>query len=379
MEMNPNTIKNNKQKNETMKGKSLINRKLIMPGVIFYFGLLILTNGCGFSGNGAEEPVSSAARDTVAVQAVPVELRDIKIVKTYSGSLEGESQANIVAKISERIIEIHAEVGLMVEEGQTLIALDKSGASSQYYQAEASYENAKKNLARMKSLYQQGAISQQSLDGYQTSYDVAKANFEAAKSAVELTAPISGVITAVNVSMGDLTVPGAALITIAKINHMKIIFDVSEFEIQNLVPGQRVQIYSQFKPDLVIPGQIVQLAKSADVYTRSFEVKATFPNTRDFWFKPGMFCKVRIDLASARNVPAVPNSSIIVMSDTSRVFIIHHHRAFSRPVHTGLSNDSYTEILKGVRAGDTLVTQGMNNLQDSTFVVIVNSESDNSK
>lgn len=340
---------------------------------IVLFVLALVLYGCGSAEK--ESPGSDSGTHGVS-QVVPVEVaiaerRTMTVTKTYSGTLEGEEQANIVAKISERITKINVRVGEPVRSGQVTIHLDRSGASSQYYQAEANFKNAEKTLERMKSLYNEGAISLQSLDGAQTAFDVAKANFEAARSTVELTTPIPGVVTAVNVSNGDLTIPGSVLATIAKISRMKVIFNISENDVPNLALGQKVQVYSETRPDVVVNGSIIQLSKSADVRSRSFEVKAMFPNTSDTWFKPGMFCRVNVQLTPRQGALVIPNAAIQSDGITNRVFVIRTGRSFQRTVQVGVSDGHDSEILKGLAEFDTVATIGVTTLNDSGYVTVV--------
>jgi membrane fusion protein, multidrug efflux system len=325
--------------------------------------------GCGTKNNAA--PAKATGDNlTIPVKVALAHERNISVTKTYTGTLEGADQANIVAKISERIVGIQAHVGETVRAGQVMILLDKSGASSQYYQAEANFKNTEKTLQRMKSLYDEGAISLQSLDGAQTAHDVAKANFHAARSAVELTTPISGVVTALNVSIGDLAMPGAVLATIAKINQVKVIFNINETDIGNLGINQIVQVHSDSKPDVIMEGKIVQISSSADVRSRSFEAKALFPNTADTWFRPGMFCKVNVQIAPSKQTLAVPNASIQSDGLTSRVFVVRNGRSLQQPIQPGVTDNNFTEIIGGLAVGDSVITVGATTVRDSSFVKI---------
>lgn len=332
---------------------------------------LTLFDGCGTRDRDPDVRKAAARTDSIPVQVAVAQPKDLMVTKTYSGTLEGEEQANIVAKISERITNIKFHVGDFIKPGQTVLSLDKSGPSSQYYQAEASFENAGKNLQRMKALLQEGAISQQSLDATQTAYDIAKANFEAAKSSVELTSPIGGVVTAVNSNVGDLATPGAVLMTVANVTRMKAIFNIGEGDSPKFFLGQQVRIYTEFKPDRAVDGRIVQLAKSADVRSRSFEVKALFTNTPDKWFKPGMFCKAEVQLLAHKGSLAIPNAAVMTEGGKKTVFRIQDGMAFLRPIQTGDSDGTMTEILQGLGNGDTVATVGLNDLKDSSRVVIV--------
>ena len=332
----------------------------------------VIFGGCG-KPQGEQKGQDNGSASTTPVEVTAVQRQTLSVTKQFSGTLEGEEQANIVPKISERITRINVHVGDAVEAGQVLIELDKSGATSQFYQAQAGFNNAQKTYDRMKALYQEGAISQQTLDGTQTAFEVAKANFDAAKSAVELTTPITGVVTAVNVNVGDLTVPGGVLITVAKIGQMKVDFDVNEIDLGSIALGHSVQVYSEARPDVKIAGKIVQLSKSADVRSRTFQIKAQFTNTRDNWFRPGMFCRVNVSISSNDRSLVVPVASIVSDGITNRVFVVRDNRSIQQIVQLGVTDGKNTEILSGLSEGTMVVTTGATSAVDSGYVSIANS------
>ncbi|MEW6196348.1 MAG: efflux RND transporter periplasmic adaptor subunit [Bacteroidota bacterium] len=342
-------------------------RNYFLPVIIL---IALFFYSCGGSEETKENNSMNNVNDTIPVQTAKVELKDLKISKTFSGTLEGEEQANIVAKIPERITAIKIRVGESVKTGQLLVELDKSGASSQYYQAEAGYLNAGRDLERMKALYTEGAISQQMLDGVQTQYNIAKANFEAAKSTVELVTPISGVVTAINANVGDLANPGIPIVVVANISSLKAIFSVGEGDISNFAVGQPTEIYSELKPALIQKGRIQQISKSADIQSRSFEIKSIFSNTYDRWFKPGMFCRVKVELKSQKGSLLIPNLAIVNNPDSKGVFVVENSKAVYKVIQTGLTDGTFTEVISGLSAGETIATIGMNNLKDGSFVFV---------
>jgi membrane fusion protein, multidrug efflux system len=343
----------------------------ILAGFFLAAVCVMSLSGCGAAKKEQAQAEPNAVVTIVPVQAAVVTQMPLTVSKIFSGTLEGEDQANVVAKISERVTGISAVSGASVEAGRTVITLDKSGVSSQYYQSEANYKNSEKTYERMKSLLAEGAISQEQLDGTQTAYAVAKANFDAARSAVELSSPISGVVTAVNVSKGDLSAPGAVLMTVAKISSMKVIFSSNETDLTALAVGQKVSVFSDARPDVKAEGRIIQISKSADVGSRSFEVKALFPNTRDNWFKPGMFCKVSCSFATGSQSLVIPNAALQTDGTSARVFVVSGGHAAKRMVRLGVSDGSRSEVLDGLAAGDTLATVGLNNLKDGSSVNVV--------
>lgn len=342
--------------------------KIIIEYLSIIIIAMLLIQGCG---NKSEEQKTAAVEEAVPVEVTQVVKQTISESKTYSGTLEGIEQASIVSKIAERVIDIKAQVNRNVAKGQLLIQLDRSGATSNYLQAQANYENAKKNYERMQALYKDGAISQQQLDQAQTAYEVAKANFDASESTVDLESPISGMVTDLNVNVGDWVTPGMQLATVANTGDMILKFYVTEGEVANINLNDSVKIYSEFNKERAVTGKISEISRSASSDARSFQIKAKFKNTKDNWYKPGMFVNVDITLASQKNVLVVPTQAMIFENDKNVVFKIVDNKAVSVDVKTGLTNENSTEITSGLKEGDTVVTAGMNNLSDSTAVSII--------
>jgi membrane fusion protein, multidrug efflux system len=341
----------------------------LLRGTILTLSILMLA-GCGRKEAAELAKESGGGVHRIAVEPVVVSRQNLTVEKTYSGSLEGEEQANIVAKISERVMDIKVKVGATVKKGQVMIVLDKTGPSSSYLQAEASYRNSEKNLERMKALLAEGAISQQAFDQTQTAYDVAKANYDGARSIVELTAPISGVVTALNVSIGDLAAPGASLAVVADIGKLKVVFNMNENDVTYLSMGLPATVYSDSRPDLQGAAKVSEFYHSADPQSRSFEVKALFENTNDHWFKPGMFVKVKCSPSPKSAVLVVPNASIISDGAAQRVFAIRSGRAYLQTIAAGLTDGKLTEVLSGLGEKDSVALTGATLLRDSSLVTL---------
>jgi membrane fusion protein (multidrug efflux system) len=160
------------------------------------------------------------------------------------------------------------------------------------------------------------------------------------------------------------------LATIARVNQLKVIFNMNEIEMTNLAAGQKVRVYSESRPGVAVEGRIIQLSKSADPKSRTFEMKALIPNTRDRWFKPGMFCKVDVPIARQKETLVIPQTAIQSDGVTSRVFVVRNGRSYQQAVVTGISDNTSTEILQGLSEKDTVITTGTTNVRDSGYVSI---------
>jgi membrane fusion protein (multidrug efflux system) len=337
------------------------------------FLLLVMLTRCGGNANpDSDIKDKTQYTDTISVEAQIVSIGELSITKTFSGTLEGEEQANIIAKIPERIMKINVKVGDFVKSGDVLFELDKSGAQSQYYQAQAAYLNAQKNFERMQNLLKEGAVSQQAFDGAQTQYDVAKANFDAARSTVEITSPLSGIVATINVNIGDLANPQMPMAIVANVGRMKAKFNVGEQDVPSIFVSQSAEIYSEINPDLVQQGKIFQVSKSANIQSRTFEMQAIFSNTSDRWFKPGMFCRVKLNMKTTNDALAIPMSAVVKDNNADGVYIINDNKAVFQPVLLGITDGRKVEVKSGLKAGDNIVTVGMSNLKNGTVVIISN-------
>lgn len=352
--------------------KKLSTVKLNFMIMFLAVASVVILQSCGEKPEETDAKDKTSYVDTISVEAQMVELKELALTKTFSGTLEGEEQANIIAKIPERIMKLNVRVGEYVKAGSVLFELDKGGASSQFYQAQAAFLNSQKNFERMKNLLKEGAISQQAFDQVETGYDVAKANFDAARSTVEITSPISGIVTAINVSIGDLANPQMPMATIANIGRMKAKFNVGESDVPSFFVGQSVQVYSEMNPDVIQTGKIFQLSNSANVQSRTFEMQAMFTNTKDRWFKPGMFCRVNVNMKTKKDALVIPIAAVVKSSNGDGIYLINEDKSYYKTITTGITDGNLIEVITGLKAGDKIVTLGMNNLKDGTVVVISN-------
>ncbi len=145
--------------------KQIIHSRFKLASILMLVVFILIIQACGEKPKETNSTDKTKYTDTISVEAQQVGLKELALSKTFSGTLEGEDQANIIAKIPERITEIKVRVGDYVKAGAVIIELDKAGASSQFYQAQAAYLNAQKNFERMQNLLKVGAVSQQAFDG----------------------------------------------------------------------------------------------------------------------------------------------------------------------------------------------------------------------
>ncbi|HHI03078.1 MAG TPA: efflux RND transporter periplasmic adaptor subunit, partial [candidate division Zixibacteria bacterium] len=182
-------------------------------GLVILF-LMILWTAC----SAPEETELAVEEKVIPVRGMQISPVSMEQRKTFTGTLEGEKQAVIRAKIAEAVNCIDVIEGDEVRANEVIIRLDKTGPSSNYLQSKSVFQNAEKNFKKMRYLFGEGAISESQFDGARTEYEVARANYEAARQLVELRTPIDGTVTSIDISVGDYVSPGQQVATVATIN-----------------------------------------------------------------------------------------------------------------------------------------------------------------
>ncbi len=313
-----------------------------------------------------EEQQAEIIEKVIPVKAFVAETTNLDLSSTFTGSLEGEKQAVVYAKLSEAVQDIPVTEGQTVKAGQVLVALDKYGPSSQYNSSLSLFKNSEKTYEKMAYLYKEGAISESQYDAAATEYEVNKAGFEAVSRLVNVQSPIAGIVTAIDVSEGEFVAQGQRLATVATTGKLRIRFGVNDNEIAAFETGSEVLVSSE-ATDHVATGEVISVAGSANTSTRAFEVEALVDNDGDH-FSPGMF--VRVDFVRERleNVVVVPSRSILTLEGNPTLFTVNGGQSHRKTVSLGAELDGMVIVVSGIAVGDTVVTLGQDFLEDEMSV-----------
>lgn len=342
-----------------------MNMKIIKYAAILVAMTSALISGCG------KKDTQQTTIARVAVQTAPVERADITIERTYSGTLEGARQSQIYAIIPERVVELPVSEGQYIKKGDPIIKLDKAGVNSRYNQAFAAYQHAKDNFEKMDRLFQQQAISEMDFKGARTAFEVAEADFIAAKGAVELSSPIDGVVTDISVNLGQQAPMGVPIATVAATQKMRMTIYVVANEINLLKVGQEARV--RIDSGDSVTARITELASSADPETRLFRVELEIDNASGA-LKPGMFARAQIVVANLRQTLVIDNSAVFFDEGIPKVYIVQGDTAYARSIELGPGDGRRTQVLSGLEQGQAVVVIGKNNLRDRTPVTVSGQE-----
>lgn len=317
--------------------------------------------GCG------SEAAKSGADDRVPVLVTTVGRTDMNRVRAFSGTVEGKRQAALTARIPEIVSKIHPNEGDRIRVGEPLISFEESGPNSAVRQARAVAEDAKRTYEKYERLFEQGAVSEKERDAVQTAYEVAQADFDAARDRTTLRAPISGVVTEITARVGRQPGVGESLATIAAIDTARLVIDVAVYESREFKRGQTAIIRSEQDTTVRLEGWVDEVSSSANPESRTVRVELLAPNP-DHRLLPGMFVRAEIQLESKEQVVAIPRDALVYRESGLAVFVVTDSTVRLIPITTGIESGATVEVTSGVTAGESIVILGQHNLQNGTVV-----------
>ncbi len=304
------------------------------------------------------------------------------IVLTASGYVAARSKAEISPKSVGRIDWINLEEGQKVKKGELVARLENQELQAEKTKALANLGNAKKELARQKSLFAKGITTEQALDNAEKDLEVFQAqlkNIEELIRNTEIYAPIDGVVTVKKAFLGETVTPqgfggagsaGATFAVIVDLSSLEAEVDINEQNLGKLEQGMPADIILDAYPDHPYKARLRQIVPTADRQKGSVKVKVEFLE-RDKSVLPEMSCRVNFQNPDSlkdidgRQKVMIPISSVVENDGKKGVFLIDQGKIQFKPVILGYIVGPQVEVKEGLSGGEELVVEAVNlNLKD---------------
>lgn len=279
------------------------------------------------------------------------------------GTLRANETVELTATVTETITAIHFEDGERVNKGDVLVEMTSAEEHAQLEEVRSEIEEAQKQFDRVQSLKSSGAASASLLDQRRRELETAQARLHAVQSRMEdrlITAPFAGVLGLRNVSIGTLVEPGDVITTLDDDSTMKLDFSVPATFIDILKPGLDIIAHARAYGERAFKGHVAAVDSRVDPVTRSIRVRARIPNPEEL-LKPGLLMSLEL-LKNPRDAIIIPEEA--VMPEGNRTYVLTIDEAQKPPiaerkeVTLGARRPGEVEVLKGLDAGDTVITHG---------------------
>lgn len=328
---------------------------------------LMLIAGVLFTACSKSEKKDDTKKDEVVkVKIEPASTQEVEQIYDFTSTVDAAVKNFITSAGGTRIEKIWVEVGQRVSKGQKLVTMENTNLAT----AKVQLMNSKNDVDRMEALFNSGGCSKQQLDQIKTQYDVAKRNIQNLESNINLTSPISGIITMRNFDNGDVS-GGQPILQVMQISPVKLKFNINEALYSKIKINLGVKAKIEVFEGEEFAGKISLIAPTIDPSTRTFMVEASFTNANQK-LRPGMFGRVELNLGKANKV-VVSDKAVIKQSGTNDkyVFIEKDGVVENRKVELGRRMKDKYEILGGIENGENVVVSGQSRLVSGSKVVIV--------
>ena len=313
---------------------------------------------------------------------------------TATGTIEAVTSVTVGTQVSGIVNKLYVDYNSQVKKGQVIAELDKTNLLSELNTAKANLASATSNLNyqaanmnRYQTLYKKGLVSADEYENALLNYCQAKEQVASSKENVQkaqtnlgyatITSPIDGTVISKSVEEGQTVAASfntPELFTIAKdLTNMQVVANVDEADIGNVKEGDRVTFTVDAYPDDTFEGTVKQVRLEATTTNNvvTYEVVISAPNA-DLKLKPGLTANVTIYTQERSGVLAVANKAlrftptketvgkdmkIVDCKGKNKVWTLNGNTLTAHPVTIGQSDGINTEITKGLKQGDKIVTE----------------------
>jgi membrane fusion protein (multidrug efflux system) len=344
----------------------------------------------------------SQARPPAEVTVLEILPRDTPVSFEYVGQTESTRQVQIRARVDGFLDRRVYTEGSLVKAGDVMFQQDPKpfqatldAALGALAEQQARLQTANDNLARVKPLTAQKALSQKDLDDAIGQQQAAAAAVSSAKANVEqaqlnlgyttITTPVTGLSSYAQVQDGSYVSGANSLLTyVAQIDTLWVDFSVSENDLLRLRSEKaagllRMPAQDHFLVDVILAdgsvfphqGRITFANADYNVKTGTYLLRATIPNP-DAVLRPGQFVRVRVSGAVRPNAILIPQEAVLQGAKGHFVVVLDaEDKAEIRPVQVGPWDHNDWFILSGLKAGDRVVTDGVVHLTPGAKAKVV--------
>lgn len=289
---------------------------------------------------------------------------------TSVGSLVAVAGVDVSNELAGKITAIHFESGQSVKKGQLLLELDTSTDEAELRGLQADAQLAKVRFERSERLIGRSFISQSDYDLNQAQLAQAQSAVKAKRSVIDkkhIRAPFDGKLGIRLVDIGQYLAEGSAIVPLQMLDPIYVDFTLPEQHLAGLTIGQQLILTVQAYPGKIFSGTISAINPAIDIETRSIKLRATMAN-HDSILRPGMFADVQVLSSQKQEVLTLPDTAITYNPYGDSVFVVESGEqgltVQRRQIETGETREGRVQIVKGLQAGERVVSAGQVKLRN---------------
>lgn len=286
------------------------------------------------------------------------------------GTVIADASALLRAEVPGQILALHFEDGQQVIKGRPLFSIEATVLEAEVNEAQANTEQSEAAYSRAKELINDKLISATDFDAARANYNVSIARLlssQARLSRTVIRAPFDGYAGLRLINIGDYAIIGQELVSVVRLDPLRVEFSVPETLLSQLKPGQKIDVSVGAYPGETFAGVITAIAPQIDVAGHSVAIRARLPNP-ELKLRPGLFAQVSVTLETKPDAMMVPEQAIWPIGQEKTIYLVVDGKAVQKVVTLGQRRFGHVEIISGITAGDEIVTAGQMKIFDGAAV-----------
>ena len=358
-----------------IKRRDSMNQRVIVTIGALLIGTAVIS-GCG-----SEKPPEDTS---LKVRTITIGEESGTTSAGYAGTIHNKTETNLAFQIGGRVLNKFVNVGDSVQAGQVIAQINSSDTAAQVQKSEgdvkaaqSAFELAETNAKRYRELYAQQAISRLQLDQAENQLNVASAQLQQAQAGLNLssnqssyttlTAPDTGIITALNLESGQVVAAGQNVGTLAAGHDPEAVIALPEQELSKIHVGSPANVTFWALPNVTVQGVVREISPVPDPVARTYTVKIALQNPpREVQL--GMTVNVNLATTDTSHITIPLTALVKDSSGNNAVYIIRDKKAHLVPIKTGDFGQNSVIVTSGLTKGDIVITAGTQQLQEGTAV-----------
>ncbi|TVR43553.1 MAG: efflux RND transporter periplasmic adaptor subunit [Planctomycetota bacterium] len=330
--------------------------------VALFLGILI-----GYAWHRSTSQVQPAAARDLPPAGVDVEVLrpgPMPLRLASIGVLRPLDEVTLRSLVSGLVSEVGFSDGEAVSEGQVLVRIHDAETRQLLAAALAARNEAQRRLDRSRELLESGLSTSEERERLAADLEAAEARVAALQAQLDeyvVRAPFPGRVGLRAMSPGATVSQGDALVTVTRLDPLRIATTIPERFLGMLRDGIQVEGESPAFPGQSFHGEVVFFAPTIDAATRSLRIEANIPNDQQL-LRPGQTLNVRATLGEDPDVLTIPEESVILRGNQASVWVLRDGRAIMQGVELGRVDGGRIEVRSGLKAGDQVVVRGIQSI-----------------
>lgn len=342
--------------------------------VFLFISAAVIAGGWYFWQQQKQAPALAAVakvKGAAIVTTAKVVRSDYALDLLAVGTVAADESIDLSTNVTETVTALHFEDGQRVKKGDLLVELSAGEEQAALSAAKSQLTEHEREITRLQGLVKDGAAPEARLEERRTLAEVARQNIIEAEARLadrRIVAPFDGWLGLRRISVGALVSPGTVIVSLDKIDVVKIDFNVPETYLSMIKAGTEIETRAEMAKERVFKGKVAQLDSRIDPVTRSMAARALVTN-EGLTLKPGMLVMVTMHVQPRLSL-SIPECALVPTGSKAFVFGLLDGKAQRLAVKTGRRKPGYVEIMEGLQENQLIVADGLVGLQDGMTVKV---------